>query len=186
MGKLKIKGKKIKAIQPGTVDPVHTIPAVDNEDGEEKINLSIIQGWDKLSIQQQRYLVEFSKRKLKRKRAAIAAGLSTSMITEWEKTQPFARIYQDIIDLHAEGIEEMDYLASYDPKNNTARGRFLSKRSRVYKEDEPTGPAPIGTLNNQTNIFAILNSDETTKKGLAGVQQAFRQLRDKQEVQAED
>lgn len=161
------------------VNPVHTVPLA-TSDEDEQIDLSLIEGWDELSVDQQRYLVEFSKCKLKKKRAALAIGISTSKVTDWEKTDGnFCRIYNDIIDIHTEGVEEVDYIAAFDPDNNTSRGRFLKNRSPIYK-DESKKQLPQGPIiqNNTTNILNVLNADETTSKGLAGVQQAYQKLKE--------
>lgn len=174
--KLPVAKSQVKVIEPGIVNPVHEIPAI-NEEGVERIDLSMFEEWDELTSAQKRYLVEYSKANLKRKRAALATGVNPTDVSVWlSNSEPFRTIFTSINDLHTEAIEEVDYRASFDPKNNTSRGRFLSKRSEIYKEKEPAPrPAPI---REQTNILAVLNSDETNSKGLAGVQKMFNALKE--------
>lgn len=172
------KKPKIDTVEPGLLNPVHEIPAL-IKGGKEKIDLSVFPEWEELQVHQQRYLLEFSKQNLKKKRAAVTCRIDTKKIDSWlKRDENFNSIYNSIIDLHAEALEEMDYQASFDPKNNISRGRFLSKRSKLYKEtpDEPVKQPRIGK---QTNILAVLNSGDVTSKGLAGVQQMFNSLKEK-------
>jgi hypothetical protein len=183
MKNLKLPPKsKVTAIAAGTVNPVHEIPAIgeDADDfGKVEIDLSALEGWEKLSIEQKRFLVEFSRQKLKEKRAALYCGVGTQRVREWKSEDPgFLAFYEDIVQLHVEAVEEVDYVASFDTKNNTSRGRFLANRSKSYNEEEKPSAPRIGTQHNQTNIFAILNSEEITKKGLAGVQKVFNQFKE--------
>lgn len=178
MFKLKVdKPKKLSTVEPGTIDPVHKIPSL-KKGGKEVIDLSMFDEWDELSVPQKRYLVEFSKQNMKKKRAALSAMVSIKSVEGWlHSDKNFISIFESIIDLHVEAVEEMDYHASFDPKNNTSRGRFLDKRSKVYRENqEPSNPAP--RIGEQTNILAVLNSADVTDKGLAGVQQMFNSLKE--------
>lgn len=181
MFKLKIdkSSNKLTGVSPGVVDPVHTIRSVTEKGGKEEIDLSMFPQWDGLSIPQKRFIVEYSKRNLKRGRAALAAGVTPIDVKNWmeHNTNDIRTIYQHVIDLHSEGIEEVDYLASFDPKNNTSRGRWLSKRSEIYKENsKPKESQPA--IREQTNILAVLNSADVTDKGLAGVQKMFNSLKE--------
>lgn len=184
MSKFKIKlekPEKLQAVEPGTIDPVHKILAVGKK-GEETIDLSAFDEWHECSVQQKRYIVEFSKQRMKKKRAALSAGVSPRSVDTWlYKDENFTSLYNSVIDLHTESIEEMDYVASFDPKNNTSRGRFLDKRSKVYQEKGVTKP-DTPQVNNQTNIFAVLNSPDVTDKGLAGVQKMFNDLKGRGEL----
>lgn len=147
--------------------------------GEEEIDLSIFPGWDELGAAKQRFLVEFSKRNLKRSRSALAAGINPATLDKWLQEDANLRaIHDHIIDLHAEGVEEVDYIASFDPKNNTSRGRWLSKRSKVYKETSRSKEQKPPQISKQTNILAVLNSSDVTDKGLAGVQKMFNSLKE--------
>lgn len=178
MFKLKVdKPKKFTAVEPGTIDPVHEIPSL-KKGGKEVIDLSMFDEWDGLSVPQKRYLVEFSKQHMKKKRAALAAMVSIKSLEGWlHSDENFISIYESIIDLHVEAVEEMDYHASFDSRNNTSRGRFLDKRSKLYREhQEPSNPAP--RIGEQTNILAVLNSADVTDKGLAGVQKMFNSLKE--------
>lgn len=180
--------KSLSAIEPGLVDPVHEIPAAKKE-GVEKIDLSVLDGWGELKVEQQRYLVQFSLSHLKEKRAALAVGVTTAKLRDWKNSDGlFINIFNDIIDIHTEGVEEVDYLASYSPSNNTSRGRFLNNRSKLYNKDENGAPnvPKIGTQNNQTNILNILNSDDVLDKGLAGVQKMFNNLKEQGALPVQD
>lgn len=185
MPKIKLPNKKkskVNAVSAGTVDPVHEIPSVS---GEETINLSHLSGWDEISVQKQRYLVEYSKSKLKKKRAALTTGVGTDVLNEWLHEDPlFIRLFNDIADIHVEGVEEADYLFSYS--SDGSRGRFLKNRSKHYQDEKTEQPSQprIGTQNNQTNILAVLNSDDVQSKGLAGVAKAFGNLKNKDELPA--
>lgn len=188
MGKIQLKSSKsASVVEPGLVDPKHEVISINNEERLEIIDLSTISGWGDLTIDKQRYLVEFSRSRLKEKRSALTTGVPTDKLREWKKTDGlFIKVFEDIIDLHMEGIEEVDYVAAFSPSNNTSRGRVLNNRSKQYnKEEETNKPAlpQIGTQNNQTNIFNILNSEDVTSKGLAGVQEVFNKLKSKNEVQ---
>ena len=180
------KRKKVSAISKSTVNPVHKIPGLDGDGEGEEIDLSHLHGWDELTVQKQRYLVSFSENNMKEKRAALAIGISSTDVTEWlESDGIFNRIYHDIIDIHVEGVEEVEYVASYG--SASSRGRFLKHQSNKYKKDPEEQPVVprIGVQNNQTNILAVLNDPNVKQEGLAGVQKAFNQMKQQGQIPQE-
>lgn len=179
------KSASIDTVDVGIIDPIHEIPAL-KDGGVERIDLSMFDEWGELSVDKQRYLVEFSKQNMKKKRAALSAKVSINQLNHWLSSDiEFRSMYDSIIDLHTEAVEEMDYKAAFDPDNNTSRGRFLSKRSKVYKEEKDNKPAP-SNIKNQTNIMAVLSSQDVQGKGLAGVQQMFNQLKEQGKIPSKE
>lgn len=177
-GKPKRK-RKLDIIEPGTINPKMTLP------DDTEVDLSRLPGWDEASSIQKKFLAEYCRRNMKKSQTCMALNMSIGKVRDWENSDSnFAELFNMVVQLHVENLEEIEYLSSYTPSNTTSRGRFLRELSPTYNEDKNNTPAPQkieNQQNNQTNIYAFIGGKEAKNKGLAGASEKLKEVKDKVE-----
>jgi len=179
--KVKIKNKKksknsLKILAP---DSINTKQILRNMD---EIDLANLRGWKDLTIQMQRFMVEYSSNGLQEKKAAMKVGASRKL-PDWKQNPVFVQVFNDLTDVHIEGIESVDYIASY--YDGKSRGRFLKHRSKKYKDDQSNLPVPTRQPTHVgDNIMNIFTSEKVMEGGLAGQIEVFNKLKNQPAVKS--
>lgn len=94
------------------------------------LKLSLLEGWESCTPEQQRYLTEFAKFPEGRTIAAMNLNVKISTVNQWFKQDTFSSVADQIYDLYTENLKAIDYEDSkYDPKY----------RARVIKARENKG-----------------------------------------------
>lgn len=146
-----------------------TSALLDRKFEDDIVDLSLIDGWDELEPDQQRYLLEYIEYFPKKTRACMKAGISTGLVNKWFKEdRTFQNVADSIKDLYAESLHAQNLdEARTNAKIRGAQLRALDADGWQAKENK-------GVKNQQNNIFvgegsggglgALLNALNGTQK----------------------
>jgi hypothetical protein len=128
------------------------------------IALDIIDGWDDLDEDQQRYMIEYIRWFPKKTQSALKAGINTGRVRNWFKnSEPFIQYADTIRELYAESLHFV-HLGEAVGNSKTRAGELRALEAEGWKK-ESSKSLP----KNQQNNFYIGD-----KGGLAGLVEAVQ------------
>lgn len=107
------------------------------QEGDTRIDLTLLEGWDELDGDQKKYLSEFARNPYRKTVTAMQLGMSMTEVNRWFEQPDFGEVASQIQDIYTELLKERDYKDSVDsPK---FRGRVIKSRERGSYTEKKEG-----------------------------------------------